>query len=273
MQAYRKRYDDFGPAFGAEKPAETEGITVSASTMRRWMLAEGLWSRKRQSSEYRGRRDRRESFGGLIQFDGRRHRCFEERGLKRCLITLIDDTANTRLYRFFDGKTAAGAMDVLKLRIGKYGIPQALYRGKKNAFALTREPADAELLKGITKPTSRFGKARGKLGIDVIAADSPRAKGRAGRNHGLDHDRLAKELRLAGISAITGANKFLIETYPPKINSKFSRPAKSPLDAYLPLLNIDLRDIFCFEYERRLLMTALSGLNVVGFNFYQQASV
>ena len=238
LQAYLERYDDFGPTFAAEKLAETEGIMVSASTMRRRMLAEGLWSKKRRSSEYRSRRDRRESFGGLIQFDGSHQRRFDDRGSKCCLITLIDDATNTRLSRFFDKETTAGAMDVLKLWIGKYGIPQALYCDKKNAFVLTRDPTDAELLEGITKPKSHFGKACGKLGIDVIAANSPQAKGRVERKHGLDQDRLVKELRLAGISAIEGANKFLLETYPPKINAKFSRPAKSPQDAHIPLLNM-----------------------------------
>ena len=250
LQAYRERYDDFGPTFAAEKLAEAENITVSVSTMRRWMIVDGLWSRKRQSSEYRSRRERRESFGELIQFDGSHHHWFEGRGLKCCLITLIDDATNTRLSQFFDEETTAGAMTVLTLWIKKYGIPQALYCDKKNAFVLTREPTDAELLKGITKPLSHFGKACGKLGIEVIAANSPQAKGRVERNHGLDQDRLVKELRLANISTIEAANKFLLETYLPKINAKFSRPAKSPQDAHVPLFKTDLRDIFCFEYER-----------------------
>ncbi|GMO19131.1 MAG: ISNCY-like element ISTde1 family transposase [Treponemataceae bacterium] len=250
LQAYRERYEDFGPTFAKEKLAEIEGIKVSVSTVRRWLLEEGLWTRERRSSEYRSRRDRRESFGELIQFDGSHHRWFEGRGLKCCLITLIDDATNTRLSQFFEEETTAGAMEVLKLWIGKYGIPQALYCDKKNAFVLTREPTDAELLKGITKPKSHFGKACGKLGIEVIAANSPQAKGRVERNHGLDQDRLVKELRLAGISTIETANKFLLETYLPKINAMFSKPAKSPQDAHIPLFNTDLSNVFCFEYER-----------------------
>jgi hypothetical protein len=77
-----------------------------------------------------------------------------------------------------------------------------------------------------------------------------RAKGRVERNHGLDQDRLVKELRLAGISTIQEANRFLRETYLPKMNGKFSRPAVSQEDAHVPLLDADLTDIFCFEYER-----------------------
>jgi hypothetical protein len=101
---------------------------------------------------------------------------------------------------FFEEETTAGAMTVLSYWIRKYGIPQALYCDKKNAFVLTREPTDAEILKGVTKPKSHFGRACEKLEVEVIAANSPQAKGRLERNHKTDQDRLVKELRLAGIS-------------------------------------------------------------------------
>ena len=84
----------------------------------------------------------------------------------------------------------------------------------------------------------------------MIAATSPQAKGRVERNHALDQDRLVKELRLAAISTIADANKFLLETSLPKINATFSRPAKSLQDAHIPLFNTDLSGIFCFEHER-----------------------
>ena len=81
-------------------------------------------------------------------------------------------------------------------------------------------------------------------------ARSPRAKGRVERNHGVDRDRLVKELRLAGISTIAEANKFLEKTYLPKMNKKFSRPATQPQDAHVPPGNASLKDIMCLEYER-----------------------
>jgi hypothetical protein len=104
-------------------------------------------------------------------------------------------------------------MTVLSYWIMIYGIPQALYCDRKNALVITREPTEAELGKGITKPKSHFGKACEKLGREVIAANTPQAKGRVARNHGLDQDRLVKELQLAGISTIEDANRFLEETY------------------------------------------------------------
>ena len=250
LEAYRNRYTDFGPTFAAEKMAEVEGLKISVSILRRLLVASGDWHGIRRSNEYRSRRDRKEHFGELVQFDGSHHDWFEGRGARCCLITMIDDATNTRLSRFFEEETIAGIMEVFSCWIRAYGIPEALYCDKKNAFVLTREPTDAELLAGITEPKSHFGRACHKLGTQVIAAHSPQAKGRVERNHGVDQDRLVKELRLAGISTIAEANRFLEKTYLPKMNNKFSRPAAKPEDAHVPLGNVDLKNIMCLEYER-----------------------
>jgi len=142
-----------------------------------------------------------------------------------------------------------GAMSVLKMRIETYGIPESLYCDKKNAFVLTREPTDRELLAGITPPKSHFGRACDKLGVQVIAANSPQAKGRVERTHGVDQDRLVKELRLAGISTLEQANTFLLETYLPYMNSKFSRPPQSTDDAHVKPGMAVLNDILCMEWN------------------------
>ena len=250
VEAYRQRYSDFGPTFAAEKLAEAEGIPISVSVLRRQLMASGDWKGKRHNREYRSRRERRACFGELVQFDGSHHQWFEERGPSCCLITMIDDATNTRLSRFFEEETIAGAMGVFSCWIKTYGIPEALYCDRKNAFVLTREPTDDELLAGIIEPKSHFGRACEKLGVRVIAAHSPQAKGRVERNHGLDQDRLVKELRLVGISTIAEANLFLEKTYLPKMNQKFSRPAARPEDAHVPLGKVNLKNIMCLEYER-----------------------
>ena len=252
LEAYRNRYNDFGPTFAAEKMAEAEGIKISVSVLRRLLVESGDWHGRRRSNEYRSRRDRKEYFGELVQFDGSHHDWFEGRGARCCLITMIDDATNTRLSRFFEEETIAGIMEVFSLWIRTYGIPEALYCDKKNAFVLTREPSDAELLAGIIEPKSHFGRACEKLGVQVIAAHSPQAKGRVERNHGVDQDRLVKELRLAGISTIAEANRFLEKNYLPKMNKKFSRPAAKSEDAHVPLGNVDLRNIMCLEHERTI---------------------
>jgi hypothetical protein len=250
VQAYRQRYADFGPTFASEKLAEEEGILISVSVLRRLLIASGDWKGVRQAKEYRSRRERRDHFGELIQFDGSHHKWFEDRGPACCLMTMIDDATNTRMSRFYEQETIEAIMTVFSCWIRKYGIPEALYCDKKNAFVLTREATDDELLSGITEPKSHFGRACEKLGVTVIAAHSPQAKGRVERNHGVDQDRLVKELRLAGISTIAEANRFLEKDYLPKMNRKFSRTAAKPEDAHVPLGNVNLKDIMCLEYER-----------------------
>jgi len=252
LELYRERYYDFGPTLAQETLFERDGITVSVSTLRRALLACGLWKPKKTTSEYHSRRTPRARFGELVQFDGSHHKWFEDRGPSCCLITLIDDATKVRLSLFFDEETLFGAMTVLELWINRYGIPESLYCDKKNAFVLTREPTDAEILAGILKPKSHFGKACDRLGIEVIAANSPQAKGRVERNHGIDQDRLIKALRLEGICTIAEANKFLLETYLPKMNAKFSRPARSGDDAHVNLGKVPLEDILCMEFDRRV---------------------
>jgi hypothetical protein len=148
---------------------------------------------ERNGREYHARRAAREHFGELVQFDGSHHDWFEGRRGRCCLITLIDDATKTRLSQFFEAETMFGVMTVLKRWIETYGIPESLYCDKKNAFVLTRDPTDKELLAGITHPKSHFGKACGRLGIEVIAANSPQAKGRVERNRGVDQDRLVSD--------------------------------------------------------------------------------
>ena len=252
ISLYKEKYYDFGPTFAQEKMLEQDGLVIGVDTLRRALISAELWKSKRKGSEYRSRRNAREHFGELVQFDGSHHDWFEGRRGKCCLITLIDDATKIRLSMFFEEETMFGAMNVLKTWIEAYGIPETLYCDKKNAFVLTREPTDNELLLGIIQPKSHFGKACARLGIDVIAANSPQAKGRVERNHGVDQDRLVKELRLAGIVTIEQANKFLLETYLPKMNSKFSRPPKKTDNAHVRAGEILLDDILCMEHERKV---------------------
>jgi hypothetical protein len=250
LETYRKKYNDFGPTFAAEKLAEEEKIIISVSVLRRLLIKNGDWKGLRQSKEYRSRRERRERFGELVQFDGSHHKWFEDRGHSCCLMTMIDDATNTRMSRFYEQETIEAIMTVFSCWIKTYGIPEALYCDKKNAFVLTREASDEELLAGIIEPKSHFGRACEKLGVTVIKAHSPQAKGRVERNHGVDQDRLIKELRLAGISTITEANRFLEKVYLPKMNKKFSLPPAKPENAHVPLGEANLKNIMCLEYER-----------------------
>jgi hypothetical protein len=124
LEAYRTRYYDFGPTFAAEKMLEVEGIRISVSVLRRLLIDSGEWHGSRNVKPYRSRRERKARFGELVQFDGSHHDWFEGRGPFCCLISMIDDATNTRLSRFFDAETIAGAMTVFSCWIKNMASPK-----------------------------------------------------------------------------------------------------------------------------------------------------
>ncbi len=250
LTLYKECYHDFGPTLAAEKLSERHGIQVDHETLRRWLIEETMWERHRRRKTYRSRRDRRQCFGELVQFDGSHHDWFEGRRTKCCLMNMVDDATGITLSFLSEEETTADAMTLLWRWIELYGIPQAVYCDKKNAFVLNREPTIDEQLAGI-EPKSHFERACEKLGIEVIVANSPQAKGRVERNHGVYQDRFVKELRLAKIDTIKDANAFLVENYLPAINKKFSKKPELADDAHVPMLDkTGLKDIFCYESPR-----------------------
>jgi transposase len=117
----------FGPTLAAEHLASEDGITVDHETLRRWMLAAGLWSRARKRSPYRQRRERKAHRGELVQLDGSFHAWFEGRGPQACLLTLVDDATGTTLGQFSPQETIWAAVGVLRVWLTQYGVPRALY--------------------------------------------------------------------------------------------------------------------------------------------------
>jgi hypothetical protein len=165
-------------------------------------------------------------------------------------MNMVDDATGITLGILSEQETTEAAMQLLWAWIELYGIPQSLYCDRKNAFVLDRDPTIREQLAGVL-PLSPFQYACERLGVEVIVAHSPQAKGRVERNHGVYQDRFVKELRLAGVSSIQEANPFLRSTYLPAINERFAKQATHPEDAHAPLVNkIDLRDVFCFQEQR-----------------------
>src|SRR5512143_3363580 len=197
----RKHYsgepgERFGPSLAAEHLWEDHGIRVDHETLRRWMLAEGLWSRERKRKRYRRRRARREHFGELVQMDGSFEDWLEDRGPRGCWIGMVDDATSRTEGRFDDEETTWAAAEVLRRWVEQYGIPRALYLDWKNVYhsAPTRQQRERGEV-----PISQFGRMCAKLGIELIGANSPQAKGRVERNHGTHQDRLVKKLRLKRI--------------------------------------------------------------------------
>ena len=200
----------FGPTLAAEHLASEDGVAVDHETLRRWMLAEGLWSRARKRSPHRRRRERKAHFGELVQLDGSFHRWFETRGPESCLLTLVDDATGRSTGRFSAQETIWAAVAVLRAWIETYGIPQALYTDWKNVYV--RPPTEEERLTQ-TAPLTQFGRMCAQLGLRIIPASSPQAKGRIERNHGTHQDRLVKKLRRQGIADLPAANGFLETEY------------------------------------------------------------
>ena len=240
----------FGPTLAAEHLASEDSIELSPTTVRRWMLAEGLWSRERKTRKHRKRRDRREHFGDLVQLDGSFHEWLEKRGPRGCLMNLVDDATSTTLCRLGEQETIWAAVGVLRAWMEKYGVPRALYTDWKNVYV--REPTAQEYLRG-TPATTQFGRMCERLGIKIVAAGSPEAKGRVERNHGTHQDRLVKKLRRKKTATHAQVNDYLEQEYCDDHNRRFAVDAASDADYHLPLPSATkLREIFRLETGRTL---------------------
>ena len=255
LHLIKKKYwgseaERFGPTLAAEHLAEEDGIGVDHETLRRWMLAEGLWGRKRKRQRHCQRRERKWHFGELVQLDGSFHEWLEGRGPRGCLMDMVDDATSTTQARLDKEETIWAAVEVLRVWIGKYGVPRALYTDWKNVYK--RKATQCEQLRGEV-PVTQFGRMCQKLGIRIIAASSPQAKGRVERNHGIHQDRLIKKLRRKGIGSYEAANQYLEKEYLPEHNRRFARPAAKPEDYHgRKLRERELHQIFRLETERRI---------------------
>lgn len=240
----------FGPTLAAEHLAEEDGLFINAETLRRWMLEEGLWTRQRKRKAFRKRRERKPHFGELVQLDGSFHDWLEGRGPEGCLMDMVDDATSTVLCRLGEQETIWAAVGVLRAWVGKYGVPQALYTDWKNVYK--RQPTEAEGLRGEV-PRTQFGRMCQRLGIEIIAASSPQAKGRVERNHGTHQDRLVKKLRRKGLTSHAAVNDYLEREYLPEHNRRFARAAAEPEDYHRRRPSAsELRQIFRLETERRI---------------------
>jgi transposase len=248
LEQVRHRYEEFGPTLAAEHLASDDGLAVPVETLRRWMKQAGLWLRQRRRKPYRQRRERRAHFGELVQMDGSFHEWLEERGPRGCLMHMVDDATTTVLGRFSAEETTWAAADLLRRWIEQYGVPQALYTDWKNVYV--RPPNAQERLRGEPAVT-QFGRMCGKLGIRIIAASSPQAKGRVERVHGRHQDRLVKKLRLVEIDNYVAANRYLEEHYIAEHNRRYARAAAAEADYHRRRPRArQLDEVFWLEEER-----------------------
>jgi hypothetical protein len=194
LSFYKEHLQDFGPTLAAETLAE-EGLHVSPETLRRWLTAEGLWQPSPRRNTHRSRRPRRACFGELIQLDASIHDWTEGRGETMALSAMIDDATGRVLARFAPAETTDAYFELLERWLRAHGRPVALYSDKKTVF---RVPA----AEGRDTAPSQFGRACEELGITLIFAHSPQAKGRVERFFGTAQDRWVKQMRRAGVTTI-----------------------------------------------------------------------
>ncbi|WP_425613684.1 ISNCY family transposase [Anatilimnocola sp. NA78] len=249
LARYGERYGDYGPTLAAECLA-TEGLLVGVETLRRWLLAAGLWSRQRRSKVHRRRRARREQFGELVQMDGSHHDWFEGRRAWAVLMVMIDDATSRVSARFYEEETLAAAFEMVQRYAQERGLPRALYVDRASIYRSDREPTAAEIIAEI-EPQTQFGRAMQSLDVRLILANSPQAKGRVERVNRTLQDRLVKALRQRGISEFESANKFLEAEFLLPFNTRFAVAPTKPADLHRAVpQELDLCRVLAVHEER-----------------------
>lgn len=233
LACYQRQYADFGPTLACEKLAERDRLRVGRETLRRWLVAAGLWhGRPRRAVQHRWR-ERRACVGELVQVDGSHHAWLEDRGPALVLMAYIDDATSRVFAQFYDYEGTLPAMESFARYVQRYGLPQALYADRHTTYRSTAKSTLADELAGRPRPQSQFERAVTELGVQLIPAFSPQAKGRVERLFKTFQDRLIKELRLAGIATRAAANGFLAR-YLPGHNRRFGVPARTAANLHRP---------------------------------------
>ncbi|TYP67153.1 integrase-like protein [Stutzerimonas stutzeri] len=248
LSLIRQDYPDFGPTLAAEKLADRHGIRVSSETLRKWMIADGIWHSRAQRRRVHQPRLRREALGELIQIDGSEHRWFEDRGPACTLLVFIDDATGALMHlRFVRSESTESYFAALTDYLHEHGLPVAFYSDKHSVFRVNK--AEARSGHGMTQ----FGRALSELNVEILCANSSQAKGRVERANRTLQDRLVKELRLAGISDITAGNAFL-PGFIVRHNLRFAQAPLQPKNLHRPV-NLPasrLADILCIRDQRQV---------------------
>lgn len=243
-----EQYRDFGPTLASEKLREVHGIQISDESVRQIMMAEGLWKqRHKRKPRVFQMRERRACFGELVQIDGSDHDWFEGRSPRCTLLVFVDDATGKLVELWFvPHESFFGYCEATRHYLDRYGKPGTFYSDKHGIFHLNNPKLTAG--DGLTD----FGRAMQELGIRIICANTPQAKGRVERANQTLQDRLTKELRLRGISSPEEANAWLPE-FMEDYNRRFATIPRSNLNFHTPLSasdNLDL--ILCRKAPRTL---------------------
>lgn len=254
IKQYCSKYIGFGPTYAAEKLLEDDKLCINPETLRLWLKAEGLWTRKRKHKVYRERRERRARFGELLQIDGSIHAWMPKDEEHYCLLNIVDDATGLSFANLGKGETTWLLLSVLQKWIERYGVPKAVYVDLKSVYVSPKhlkDRYDDDVL--LKEGFSVFEQVCKRLNIEIIRAYSAQAKGRVERKHAVYQDRLVKDLKLYNIKTIDAANAYLENTFLNKINQKYAVSAASEEDAHRPAKAYgDLSKIICWHYQRQL---------------------
>lgn len=253
LRLYRAYYEGFGPTLASEKLLERDCVKVNDETLRLWLIKEALWQVKsRRVRKSLSWRERKAHFGEMVQLDGSHHDWLEQRGPKLVLMGYIDDATGRFYGRFYGYEGTMPAMDSLKGYIRQYGIPKSIYLDRHSTYKINKKESYRDWPFRDKQELTQFGRACQQLGIELIYASSPQAKGRVERVFETLQDRLTKELRLAKASGCKEAN-IVLERYLYGFNKKFEVAAKRKGDLHRPAdKRIPLDDILSFQTQRSL---------------------
>jgi transposase len=240
----RERYHDFGPTLAAEKLAQ-DGLHIGVETLRQWMIAEGIWVRRKERKRVHQPRPRRDCIGELIQIDGSEHWWFEERGPQCTLLVYVDDATSCLMHlKFVASESAFDYFQATREYLETHGKPIAFYSDKHSVFRINNRQAVGG--NGMTQ----FGRALNDLNIEIICANSSQAKGRVERAHKTLQDRLVKELRLREVCTIDAGNR-LLPSFLTDYNERFAKPPRNSKNLHRPLNGHDnLDEAFAWREER-----------------------
>lgn len=246
LRLYREKYFDFSIRHFHEKLGEMHGIELSYTWVQQALQGAGLVKRRKQRGPHRRRRERRPLPGMLLHIDGSKHRWFSDDRYYDLLVILDDATSEIYYAQLVEEESTRTVMAGLREVIERKGLFCALYSDRGSHFFWTPKTGEAVDKSRLTQ----VGRAMKELGIRMIPAYSPQARGRCERNFGTWQGRLPQELRLVGIATLEEANMFLRERYTAEFNQKFCVPAKEKGTALQRSGRSDLDWVFSVQTDR-----------------------
>ena len=246
LALYREKYFDLNIRHFHEKLQEEHAIELSYTWVKTVLQGAGLVARQRQRGVHRKRRPRRPLPGMLLHIDGSRHQWFQDERWYDLIVILDDATSEIYYAQLVEEESTVTVMAGLKEVIERKGIFCALYSDRGSHFWLTRKAG------GQIDPhrLTQVGRALREVGVQMIPAYSPQARGRSERNFGTWQGRLPQELRLREIRSVEAANRFLREHYIAEFNGRFQVPAAQRGSAFVRRSSRDLDMIFALVFER-----------------------